>query len=220
MYKIRREGEFPLQLKMEDFETRFQKLFLEGKKVVYIKNEFDNSTFRYRAYNIIQALEGNEDYIVTCFLPTELEKVFEHIDKIGLVILQRAMWDLNIDNFIFLSKQKSIPVIYDIDDLIYNPKYVPLYLNNLGVISETPKTFDVHFNFASKYYALASKCQGFIVTNDFLGRVVQEDFSKPVWVIPNFLNEEQEYHSKKIRESRIEDKSKFIIGYFRKVKIL
>lgn len=214
MYKVLREGAFPLELQVDPFQERFQRLFKDGKKVVYIKNEFDNSTFRYRCYNVMQAMEEDEEFVVTCFLPTELDRVSDYIEKIDLVILQRAMWDIDIDNFIFLSKQKGIPVVYDIDDLIYNPKYVPLYLNNLGILSEATKSFDVHFNFASKYYALAAQCDAYIVTNQFLGEIVKKDFSKPVEVIPNFLNKEQQRHSEIILKNREKDDSKFVIGYF------
>jgi hypothetical protein len=214
MYRVKRQGKFSLELPVDSFQKRFERLLAKGNKVVYIKNEFDNSTFRYRCYNVVQALEQQEDFVVTYFLPTELNRISEYVEEISIVILQRAMWDINIENFIFLAKQKRIPVIYDIDDLIYNPKYVPHYLNNLGILSQSPNNFDVHFNFASKYYALASKGDGFIATNNFLADIVQKDFSKPVGIIPNFLNKEQEYHSKLIRENRTKDDSQFVVGYF------
>jgi hypothetical protein len=181
---------------------RFQKLFESGIKVVYIKNEFDNSTFRYRTYNVVQSLEGQDDYVVTYFKSCELEKILRYISEIDIVILQRAMWDILIENFIFSAKENNIPIIYDVDDLIINPKYVPLYLNNLGLLNEGETSHDVHFNFASKYYAVASKCNGFITTNKFLANIIIKDFSKPVWIIPNFLNREQELHSRLIRERR------------------
>jgi glycosyltransferase involved in cell wall biosynthesis len=47
-----------------------------------------------------------------------------------------------------------------------------------------------------------------------LADIIRKDFSKPTWIIPNFLNKEQEYHSKIIREKRQKDESRFLIGYF------
>lgn len=213
MYKIKRVGKFSIELKVESFGERFKKLFITGKKIVYIKNEFDNSTFRYRCYNIIQALSGQNDFIVTYFLSSELEKVANYINNIDIVIFQRAMWDIDIENFIYVAKNKNIPIIYDIDDLVINSKYVPLYLNNLGRISDSSFYFD-QFHFASRYYCVAYKCDGFITTNEFLKKYIKKDFLKPVWVIPNFLNKEQEYYSKIIRDNCKKSNSKFIIGYF------
>lgn len=213
MNKIQRVGKFSIELKVESFKDRLKKLFLLGKKIVYIKNEFDNSTFRYRSYNIVEALTDQKDYIVTYFLSSELEKISNYIDNIDVVIFQRALWDINIENFIYIIKNKNIPVIYDIDDLVINPKYVPLFLNNLGKISDESYYFD-QFYLASRYYCVAAMCDGFITTNEFLKKYIIKDFVKPVWVIPNFLNEEQEYFSKIIRECSIFNKSKFVIGYF------
>lgn len=213
MHRINKVGNFSLELKVESFGDRFKKLFLSGKKIVYIKNEFDNSTFRYRTYNVVQALSKQKDYIVTYFLSSELEKVSTYIKNISVIIFQRAMWDIYIENFVYMAKNNSIPVIYDIDDLFVNPKYVPLYLNNLGRILDSSAYLD-QFYFTSRYYCVACKCDGFITTNDFLKKYIKKDFLKPVWVIPNFLNMEQEYYSKIIREKSNEIKSKFIIGYF------
>lgn len=214
MYRIKQETSFPLELDILDFDSRFQKLFKSGVKVVYIKNEFDNSTFRYRAYNVVQSLEKQKRFVVTYFKSCELEKISRYIKNMDLVILQRAMWDIDIENFTYLAKVNHIPVIYDVDDLIINPKYVPFYLNNLGILNDGESSHDVHFNFAAKYYTAASKCDGFIVTNKFLADIIEEDFTKPTWIIPNFLNKEQEYHSEIIRETREKDESKFLIGYF------
>lgn len=213
MYKVNRLNKFSLELKVESFGDRYKKLFIPGKKIVYIKNEFDNSTFRYRTYNVVQALSKQKDFIVTYFLSSELERVSNYVNNIDIVIFQRALWDINIENFIYIAKNNNIPIIYDVDDLFINPKYVPLYLNNLGVIENSSAYFD-QFYFTSRHYCVALKCDGFIVTNGFLKKYIKKDFLKPVWVIPNFLNIEQEYYSKIIREKIKKIKSKFIIGYF------
>lgn len=214
MYKIERPKDFEIELNVDTFEARVQKLFSKGKKIVYIKNQFDNSTFRYRCFNVVQAMSKQQEYVVTYFLSSEIPLISRYLDKIDILILQRAMWDLNIENIIFSSKNIGIPVIYDVDDLIINPKYVPLYLNNLGIINDTNISFDVHFNFASKYYAVATKCDSFIVTNRFLGNILKEDFKKNVYIIPNFLNKEQEYHSEIIRKNKKKNSKPFVLGYF------
>lgn len=214
MYHIERPKDSNMELNVDSFEVRLQKLFQEGQKVVYIKNQFDNSTFRYRCYNVVQAMSKQQKYVVTYFLSSEIPVISKYLDKVDVLIMQRAMWDLNIENIISSARSHNIPVIYDADDLIINPKYVPLYLNNLGIIKEKDISFDVHFNFASKYYAVAIKCDSFIVTNKFLGNFLQEDFGKDVYIIPNFLNKEQESHSEIIRKNKRKYSKPFVLGYF------
>jgi len=214
MYHIERPKDSNMELNVDSFEVRLQKLLKRGKIVVYIKNQFDNSTFRYRCFNVVQAMSKEEKYIITYFLSSEIPSILKYLQKVDILILQRAMWDLNIENIISSAKNLGIPVVYDVDDLIINPKYVPLYLNNLGIINNADISFDVHFNFASKYYAVAEKCDRFISTNKFLGDILKKDFQKDVYIIPNFLNREQEYHSEIIRRKKTKNSEAFMLGYF------
>lgn len=214
MYRIVKEGKFNIELETPSFPDRFKRLFLKGVKVVYVKNEFDNSTFRYRCYNVVQALENDTDYIVTYFLPSELEKVSEHLGSIDIIILQRTLWDVDIENFTYLARENNIPIYFDVDDLIYHPRYIPLYLNNLGILVQNRNSYIDYFYYASSYYVMATQCDGYIVTNHYLKDIVKEDFKKPVEIIPNFLNSEQEKHSKLITKTRKRVDEKFIIGYF------
>lgn len=214
MYNIDRPKDFNMELNVDSFEVRLQKLLKRGKKVVYIKNQFDNSTFRYRCFNVVQAMSKQEKYVITYFLSSEIPSILKYLQEVDILIMQRALWDLNIENMIFSSKNLGIPVLYDVDDLIINPKYVPLYLNNLGIIRNPDISFDVHFNFASKYYAVATKCDAFITTNMFLAEILKEDFQKEVHIIPNFLNKEQENHSEIIRRKKTKNSDPFMLGYF------
>ena len=63
---------------------------------------------------------------------------------------------------------------------------------------------------------IASISDGFIVTTNALYKNIQKDFNKPTWILPNFLNEEQENESEEIVELKKKSYSddKFIIGYF------
>lgn len=214
MYNIDRPKDFNMELNVDSFEVRLQKLLKRGKKVVYIKNQFDNSTFRYRCFNVVQAMSKQEKYVITYFLSSEIPSILKYLQEVDILIMQRAMWDLNIENIIYSAKNLGIPVAYDVDDLIINPKYVPLYLNNLGIINNLDISFDVHFNFASKYYAVATKCDVFITTNNFLGDILKRDFQKDVYIIPNFLNREQEHHSEIIRKNKTKSSGSFMLGYF------
>lgn len=215
MYTLKCEKEFDNQLNIPDFSIRYYNIINSNKKnVIYIKDVFDNSTFRYRTYNVIEAMENSDKYYVTCFLVRELYSIYNILEKLDLVILQRAKWSFELESFIRVLKKKNIKIIYDMDDLIYHTKYVPKYLNSIGNYSEF--AIDSFFALAKRYELIASNCDGFIVTTNPLKEHIKKDFNKPVWVLSNFLNKEQEEESKQIIKLKKNsyNKDKFIIGYF------
>jgi glycosyltransferase involved in cell wall biosynthesis len=219
MYRLNKPKKQNFILDTPDFETRLS--ILKSKKnkksLVFIKNVFDNSTFRYRAYNMAQAFENFEtEYVITYFLNSEIEDILPVINSIDVIILQRTTWCYSIDTLVYLAKNKKIPLIYDIDDLIYSPNYVKEYINCIDANAAFLDDYkDVVF-LASNYNIVMNLCDGYITTNDYLARIIHDDFKKPVWVIQNYLNKEQEKISAELVEKKAEnfDKSKFIIGYF------
>ena len=215
MYVLKCNKEFDTQLELPEFPMRYNQLFQSKKKnIIYIKDVFDNSTFRYRTYNVMESMENSEKYFITCFLIEELYSIYNILEKIDLVILQRAKWSFELESFIRILKKKNIKMIYDMDDLIYHTKYVPKYLNSIGDYREF--SIDAFFALAKRYEMIASISDGFLVTTDTLAEHIQKDFQKPVWILPNFLNIEQEEESKQIVSKKKNNKSndKFVIGYF------
>jgi glycosyltransferase involved in cell wall biosynthesis len=162
----------------------------------------------------MEAMENSDKYHVSCFLISELYSIYNLIDKIELVILQRAKWSFELESFILVLKKNHIKVIYDIDDLIYHTKYVPKYLNSIGDYREF--SIDSFFSLAKRYEMIASISDGYIVTTNALEQHIKNDFHKPVCVLPNFLNREQEEVSEKVisLKEKNYNQEKFVIGYF------
>ena len=215
MYNISCDKKYSLNLKIDNFKERFLKLMGSNlKNVVYLKDVFDNSTFRYRTYNVMQAMEKSNRYHINCFLIEEIDLLMPVLDKIDLVILQRCKWSFELENFIHLLRNKNIKICYDMDDLIYHPKYITKYLLNIGSYDEI--NMDVHFALASRYYNVASLCDSFLVTTEALKGNIEKDFDKKALIYPNFLNKEQEKISEEIIavKDKLRDKEKFYIGYF------
>lgn len=215
MYDLKCTEKFDQELPITDVFSRCQSISNTNKmNIIIIKNQFRDPTFRYRGYNIVQTMENNEKYNVNYFLDTELKFIYELLDKIDLVIIQRSIWTFELESFMNMIKNFNIPVLYDVDDLIYNTKYVPKYINNIGDYRHNVVT-DL-FAAVSRYELIASRCDGFIVTTKDLAENVKKDFNKPVWIFHNYLNLEQEKVSEKIvklKENSFSD-DKFIIGYF------
>lgn len=215
MYDFKCDKKFDLELNVPDFSTRYSELLHSTKKnIIIIKDKFDHSTFRYRGYNVIQTMKNNEKYNVVCFLVEELHLLYGLLDKIEFVILQRARWSFEINSFISVLKGNNIKIVYDIDDLIYNSKYVPKYLNSIGDYRD--QSIDHFFAYSKRYEIIAEMCDAFIVTTDKLYEKVKEDFNKPTWIFHNYLNLEQQKASDEVikLKNKTYSNDKFVIGYF------
>lgn len=214
MYKIECQKKFPFEMDTMPFEERCPRLFIQGKKkVVYFKNEFDNSTFRYRCINFCQAMEKSDDFVVTYFLCKEIPRVLEYIDNIDIVILQRATWTPDVENLIFVAKRKNIPVVYDMDDLFFNASYGISYIGHIGR-DYTESDVREFFGWTVGYEYAAKNCDAFIATVTPLKEALEQYFNKPAFVIPNFLNNNQIKESEYVVKNREYSDERFRIGYF------
>lgn len=215
MYIFECDKEYDIKLNMPDFNYRYSNILNSNKKnIIIIKEKFEHSTFRYRGYNVIQSMKNNKKYNVDSFLISEINALYKILDKIDLVILQRAHWSFELESFIHVLKEKKIKVIYDMDDLIYSSKYVPKYLNSTGKYKN--KDIDYYFAYSKRLETIAEMCDGFIVTTEGLCKHMKEDFNKPTWIFHNYLNLEQEAAARdiiKLKEKSYSD-DKFVIGYF------
>jgi glycosyltransferase involved in cell wall biosynthesis len=109
--------------------------------------------------------------------------------------------------------------VYDVDDLVFNPAYVILVLDTLGLSTTDETTLDTWFASFARNGNLLRMCDQAIATNDFLaGRI--EEFAPNVQtsIIPNFLNSEQQDLSSRLfsekRRSGFLSDGRTHIGYF------
>ncbi len=215
MYILECDKRFNKKLPIPDFYSRFSSISQSDKpNIIIIKEQFDDPTFRYRGYNIIQTMKNNCKYNLNCFLVRELSELYNIANKLNLVIIQRALWSFELESFIHFLKDNDIKVLYDVDDLIFNTKYVPDYLNNIGAKDE--EMISHFFALSQRYQLIFEMCDGYIVTSKKLQDEIIKDYDKPTWVFHNYLNLEQESISEDVvnlkKNTYLNDK--FIIGYF------
>lgn len=193
--------------------TRMQKLIQSGSKnVIYIYEQPDSSTFRYRVYNMCQALEGSNSWEGHFFFENEIAELAPFFSKINIIVFCRTKWSFAFDHFIEHAKQNKIPLLFDIDDLIFNPDKIPLVMNTLNIPSR-----DDHishwFGYSSRLFQLGKKCHGTIGTNAYISERLTQTFHTPNFTIPNFLNHEQIEASALLFKNKPK-KRKFTLGYF------
>ena len=215
MYKIRCRNEFSFPLSVDSFASRFNELKKNDgrKKILYLKNEFDNSTFRYRCYNFKQSLEFSNKYCIVYFNSDEIRKIFSNLDNVSLVVLQRASFNIDILNLVNYARKHKICVVYDMDDLFYNVDHAISYIGHIGRRYDLDNVH-LYIGYAMAHGLMAEKCDYFISTTKFLKNELENDYEKNGFVIPNFLNNEQIKESEFIINNRKEESDKFVIGYF------
>ena len=187
MYNINYSKNIENKLPIDNLIFRINELNDNSKKnIVFIKDFFDTSTFRYRAYNVCQTLKKSTKYRGVCFLVEELKRLYNLLDKIDLVILQRCKWSVELDSFINYCKSNHVKLIYDIDDLIYDLNYLPNYISSIG--DYTDSSVNTLFALSGLYNKVMRSCDSFIVSTENLKKNVLKDFKKKVYHFNNYLN--------------------------------
>lgn len=204
----------PWEIKLEDRVKYFEEAKKSGKRVaLYYAKAPDSSTYRYRVYNVHEVLNQSEEWRAVFFYRHEI-KVFEKfIPEADLFIFSRqSRWDRKIKKLTDTAKNSHIPVLFDLDDLVFDKKYIMTVVNTIG---ET-NNFDFWIPYFDRIQKTAENADGFLVTNDFLGERIGKNFNKPYRVIRNSLNDAQVAASNAyVRFKKYPgEHKKFVIGYF------
>ncbi len=175
-----------------------------GHTVAYLYEVPDTSTFRYRVFNMVEALDADEtsDHIAaTWFTRAELPILERLIGEVRTLVICRTRYTARLDNLVIRARAAGCRVLFDVDDLIFDNRYVNLVLETLDRPS-TEALLDEWFAAISRVGALLRLCDGAITTNHFLAQCIEDFAQLPTWVVANFLNGLQLEHSAEIRRTR------------------
>lgn len=193
----------------------------QGKKcALYVYEQADTSTFRYRAYNIMQYTQESESWRAQYFFAkTEQDEIKTLIPECDLLVIVRLRWTHFVEEIISRAHLLGKKVLFDADDLIFDTDYLSLVTNTLNVDFRTNVAPEINYDFwfamIGRQQLTASKTDGFITTNPYLGQKFTNKFGKPFAVIRNTLNKEQlEISSWYSSHSDRTNLDQFTIGYF------
>ena len=174
------------------FEDRLASLLRGEPRVAYFYEYPDNSTFRYRVYNMIEVLRGARTSIgAAYFTARESEHLDRVVDIADILVFCRTRYTGRIDRAITRARNLGKRVLFDIDDLVFDPRYIHLVLDTLDQDLDNPLVWDTWFASVSRLGATMRLCDKVIATNEYLAARVQAFADCPVGVVPNFLNREQ-----------------------------
>ena len=177
------------------------------KKALYIVEDKETPQFRYRVKNLKEALEDSTNWGVEYVLKTDINDL--KLDNYSLMVVERqTAKDGLIIRLIESAKQIGIKVLFDIDDLVFDYR-------DLKLVYDTVREKNVLY-WAGYFWGIrriAKRVDGFLCTNDYLGKKLKRCFRKPYKVIKNSLNKDQVQDSKRIVKDKRVGKE-FLIGYF------
>lgn len=183
----------------------------QGKKIAITIFHTADATFRYRCYNISKACKNSQEWVSVYFFYDELNFAEYWLPKADLFIIVRMEYEPEVKRLIKIARQCNIPVVYDIDDRICHNDFLSLALKT---IAPPPKDKKAIIRMAGNYQKTAELVDGFITTNDLLGRELEKTFKKPYQVIPNSINSEQEIISDHFVAIKQSVGKEYKIGYF------
>lgn len=189
-------------------------------RVAYFYEAANNSTFRYRAYNMAQVLNDgiDSDISASYFFLSDFHRIDEIADLADLLVICRSRYCHRINQLISKFRRRGKRVLFDIDDLVFDARYVHLIINTLGQDVESPEIWDYWFSYVSRMAETLRLCDGAITTNAYLATKIAAFSGLPVSVVPNFINKEQLilsenlFHHKK--DSDFARDGKITVGYF------
>ena len=98
-------------MRLSDFEV----ILYGGSDI----DAFDNNSYRYRILNLKEQLDSNG---IKSKIITNLSSIIKMPNDVKkLLILHRIAWDAEVLSVIKFAKENSIPIIYDIDDYVFDP---------------------------------------------------------------------------------------------------
>ncbi|MCC2644743.1 MAG: glycosyl transferase family 1 [Burkholderiales bacterium] len=201
------------------FSDRLKSLSMGTTKIAYFYNRVDNSTFRYRVYNMINVIQQKLENISTSFFTDiDLHLMDQVIDQSDILILCRVKYSNHINTLITRAKNKGVRVIFDVDDLVFNADHTHLILNTLDQDLNYSEAWDSWFAYIGRIGATLKLCDEAIATNDFLAEQIRLFAGIKTHIIPNFVNEEQMTISKRIYDQKINNgfkRDRYVyLGYF------
>lgn len=184
---------------------RIRRMSVEGAhRVAYLYEVPDTSTFRYRVFNMVEALENDAvdaPIAASWFTRAELPILERLIGDIDTLVICRTRYTARLDSLVTRARAAGCRILFDVDDLIFDTRYVSLVLETLDR-QPGEAMLDEWFAAMSRIGALLRLCDGAISTNHFLSERIEDFAQLPTWVVPNFLNALQLERSAEIRRTR------------------
>jgi glycosyltransferase involved in cell wall biosynthesis len=184
------------------FPERRARLLAGSPRIAYYYTLPDTSTFRYRAFNMAEAIEHAIPAASASWLTAaDGDHAVELLEDVDVLVVCRALYAPHVAALIARARALGKRVLFDVDDLIFDDRYTHLVMEALDqTVDETG--IQAWFGWIARCGASLRLCDGAITTNDYLADHITRFSGKEAWVIPNYLNRAQLEVSASIRAEK------------------
>ncbi|WP_395319792.1 glycosyltransferase [Variovorax sp. UC74_104] len=178
---------------LQPVSTRLSMLYRRELRIAYFYEEPNNSSFRYRAYNMAQVLNESTASNVSAsyFFLSDFARFDEIADAADILVICRSRYCHQVNGLITKFRARRKRVMFDIDDLVFDTDYAHMVVATLGLDVTQSGLWDDWFAMISRMGQTLRLCDGAITTNEFLAKRLADYSGLPVAVVPNFMNKEQ-----------------------------
>jgi glycosyltransferase involved in cell wall biosynthesis len=205
----------------QPLDERLGQLFAKERRVAWVYRSPDTSTFRYRVANMVNAVNSLEcsDVSAAWFSDVELDSINHLVGFLDAIVVARYPCSAPLLRLIERADHHAVPLLFDVDDLVFEPALVPLVMDAIGEDRENFKRWETWFAYTSQLQATAQACHAGLTTVPTLKARLAPYFQDGgVDVIPNFLDRDQETYSRALlnakRASGWARSGPVTIGYF------
>ncbi|WP_248579331.1 glycosyltransferase [Nocardioides sp. InS609-2] len=191
------------------------------RRVAWIYRSPDTSTFRYRVSNIVDALNNDPDCDIGAgwFSELELDSMHHLIERLDAVVIVRYPCSGPLLRLMDRARHCRVPLIFDSDDLVFDPKFAPFVMDAIGVDGEDFRNWSLWLAYMGQLQQTVSRCDAGLTTGVPLQERMAPYFDEGrVALIPNFLNRDQERYSRELldakRDSGWKRDGAVTVGYF------
>jgi len=168
-------------------------------RVYYVDGVPAQASARYRVFNALEQLRlaGAEGVL----LPQDYDpdEVFSgHGGVPGVLVIHRAPWDERLAALIEAARSKRIRVLYDIDDLVFEPIAMP-WVRALSRLSDVE--LDLYEDGMKRYLRALKSCDGVLTTTRALASYAAAE-GVPVFVHRNGLDQRSLDTARAARQAR------------------
>lgn len=205
---------------LQPLSRRLAMLYRRKVRVAYFYEQPNNSTFRYRAYNMANVLndEPASQISASYFFLTDVDRFDEIADAADVLVICRSRYCHQVNGLITKFRARRKRVLFDVDDLVFDTDYAHLVVATLGLDVTNNAVWDDWFAMIGRMGQTLKLCDGAITTNEFLARKLADYSGLPVFVVPNFMNREQLSIAEKVfaekERVRFVGDGKVCLGYF------
>ncbi len=177
------------------------------RKITFYPGCYNEST-RYRVYNIIEGLTYKGIFCEIIYTLTE-QNVFKSLDS-DIIVIFRSDDTEETNYLINQAKQANIPVVFDIDDLIFDTQIV----DSIDAFSSlSQEEYNQNINRVKGMNKVIKQCDCATTTTSYLASKV-ENLGIKTFIIPNTINIGQRQTAEMFANLNNANNDILKIGYF------